>query len=47
MTYQISGSNVDNPVELRDVTLDVWPFAGFFRFDDVSRKTKNKVFMVI
>ena len=27
----------ENPVELRDVTMYDLSFAGFFRFDDVSR----------
>ena len=40
-------SNFDNPVELGDITLYVLSFAGFFRFDDVSRIRRNEVFMVI
>ena len=47
MTYQISSSNFDNPVELRDITLYVLSFAGFFRLDDVSRIRRNEVFIVI
>ena len=48
----ISRSNLENPVELRSVTLYVLSFAGFFRFDDVSRIRRNDVifnegFMVI
>ena len=40
----ISGSNLENPVELRNVTLYVLSFAGFFRFDDVSRIRRNDIF---
>ena len=47
MTYQISSSNFDNPVELRHITLYVLSFAGIFRFNDVSRIRRNEVFMVI
>ena len=48
----ISRSNLENPVESRNVTLYVLLFAGFFRFDDVSRIRRNDVifnegFMVI
>ena len=40
----ISKSNLNNPVELRNVTLYVLSFAGFFRFDDVSRIRRNEIF---
>ena len=40
----ISRSNLDNPVELRNITLYVLSFAGFFRFDDVSRIRRNDIF---
>ena len=40
----ISRSNLKNPVELRNVTLYVLSFAGFFRFDDVSRIRRNDIF---
>ena len=40
----ISLSNLENPVELRNVTLYVLSFAGFFRFDDVSRIRRNDIF---
>ena len=48
----VGRSNLENPVELRNVTLYVLSFAGFFRFDDVSRIRRNDVifnegFMVI
>ena len=48
----ISRSYFDNPVELRNITLFVLSFAGFFRFDDVSRIRRNDIsfndgFMVI
>ena len=48
----ISRSNLDNPVELRNITLYVLSFAGFFRFDDISRIRRNDIsfndgFMVI
>ena len=47
MTYQISSSNFDNPVELPDITLCVLSFAGFFRFDDVFRIRRNEVYVLI
>ena len=47
MTYQISCSNFDIPVELRHITLYVLSFAGLFRLDDISRIRRNEVFMVI
>ena len=40
----ISCSNLENPVELRNVILYVLSFAGFFRFDDVSRIRRNDIF---
>ena len=40
----ISKSNLNNPVELCNVTLYVLSFAGFFRFDDVSRIRRNESF---
>ena len=40
----ISKSNLDNPVELRNVAMYVLSFAGFFRFDDVSRIRRNDIF---
>lgn len=48
----IGKSNLDNPVELRNVTMYVLSFTGFFRFDDVSRIRRNDIsfnegFMVI
>ena len=48
----ISRSNLENPVELRNVTLYVLSFAGFFGFDAVSRIRRNEIlfkegFMVI
>ena len=39
----ISRSNLDNPVELRNITLYVLSFAGFFRFDDVSRIRRHDI----
>ena len=47
-----SRSNLDNPVELRNITSYVLTFTGFFRFDDVSRIRRhdilfNEGFMVI
>ena len=40
----ISRSNLDNPVELGNITLYVLSFAGFFRFDDVSRIRRIDIF---
>ena len=40
----ISRSNLENPVELYNVTLYVLSFAGFFSFDDVSRIRRNDIF---
>ena len=40
----ISRSNLENPVELRNITLYVLSFAGFFRFEDVSRIRRNDIF---
>ena len=36
-----NNSDLNNPVELRNVTMHVLSFAGFFRFDDVSRIRSN------
>ena len=33
----VSHANLDNPVELRNVTMYVLCFTGFFRFDDIFR----------
>ena len=48
----INKSDLDNPVELRNVTMYVLSFAGFFRFDDVSRIRRSDIsfkegFMII
>ena len=48
----INKSDLDNPVELRNVTMYVLSFAGFFRFDDVPRIRRSDIsfkkdFMVI
>lgn len=40
----ISHSNLENPVELRNITWYVLSFAGFFRFDDVSRIRRSDIF---
>ena len=40
----ISRLNLENPVELRNVTLYVLSFAGFFRFDEISRIRRNDIF---
>lgn len=40
----IGRSNLDNPVELRNITMYVLSFAGFLRFDDVSRIRRNDIF---
>ena len=32
----VSNANVDNPVDLRNVTMYVLCFTGFFRFDDIN-----------
>ena len=40
----ISHSNLENHVGLRNITLYVLSFAGFFRFDDVSRIRRNDIF---
>ena len=42
--HDSSSSNLDNPVELRNITLYVLSFSGFFRFDDVSRIRRNDIF---
>ncbi|KAK2549651.1 hypothetical protein P5673_029768, partial [Acropora cervicornis] len=33
----VSQANLDNPVDLRNITMYVLCFTGFFRFDDISR----------
>jgi integrase len=48
----VSHANLDNPVDLRNVTMYVLCFTGFFRFDDISRVRRsdisfNEGFMVI
>jgi integrase len=48
----VSHANLDNLVDLRNVTLYVLCFSGFFRFDDISRVRRsdisfNEGFMVI
>ena len=48
----IGSADLQNPVHLRNVTMYVLSFAGFFRFDDVSRIRRNDIvfhdgFMVI
>lgn len=40
----VSQSNLDNPAELRNVTMYVLCFAGFFRFDDISRVRRSDIF---
>ena len=40
----ISRSNLENPVELRNITLYVLSFVDFFGFDDVSRIRRNDLF---
>ena len=45
-------ANLDNPVDLRNVTMYVLSFSGFFRFDDISRVRRSDIsfkegFMVI
>ena len=37
-------ADLQNPVHLRNVTMRVLSFAGFFRFDDVSRIRRNDIF---
>ena len=48
----INKSDLDNLVKLRNVTMYVLSFAGFFRFDDVSRIRRRDIsfkegFMII
>ena len=48
----VSHANLDNPVDLRNVTIYVLCFTGFFRFDDISRVRRSDIsfregFMVI
>ena len=40
----ICSSNLDNSVELRNITLSVLSFAGFFRLEDVSRIRRDEIF---
>ena len=37
-------ADLQNPIHLRNVTMYVLSFAGFFRFDDVSRIRRNDIF---
>ena len=39
----INKSDLDNPVELRNVTMYVLSFASFFRFDDVPRIRRSDI----
>ena len=48
----VSRANLDNPVDLRNVTMHVLCLTGFFRFDDISRVRRSDIafhegFMVI
>ena len=48
----VSQANLDNPVDLRYVTMHLLCFTGFFRFDDISRVRRSDIafhesFMVI
>ena len=48
----VSQANLDNPINLRNVTMYVLSFTGFFRFDDISRVRRSDIsfhegFMVI
>ena len=48
----VSQANLDNPVDLCNVTIYVLCFTGFFRFDDISRVRRSDIsfhegFMVI
>ena len=48
----VHNSDLENPIVLRNVTMYVLSFAGFFRFDDVSRIRRSDIsfkegFMVI
>ena len=48
----VSQANLDNPVDLRNITMYVLCFTGFFRFDDISRVRRSDIafhegFMVI
>ena len=40
----ICSSNLENSVELRNITLHVLSFAGFFRLEDVSRIIRDEIF---
>ena len=39
----VDNSDLENPVVLRNVTMYVLSFAGFFRFDDVSRIRRSNI----
>ena len=39
----VKKSDLENPVVLRNVTMYVLSFAGFFRFDDVSRIRRSDI----
>ena len=48
----VSQANLDNPVDLCNITIYVLCFTGFFRFDDISRVRRSDIsfhegFMVI
>ena len=52
LIHDIKKSDLDNPVKLRNVSMYVLSFAGFFRFDDVSRIRRRDIsfkegFMII
>ena len=52
LIHDIKKSDLDNPVKLRNVTMYVLSFAGFFRFNDVSRIRRSDIslkegFMII
>ena len=39
----VSHANLDNPVDLRNVTMYVLYFTAFFRFDDISRVRRSDI----
>ena len=39
----VSRAHLDNPVDLRNVTMYVLCFTGFFRFDDISRVRRSDI----
>ena len=52
LIHDIKKSDLGNPVKLRNVSMYVLSFAGFFRFDDVSRIRRSDIsfkegFMII